>query len=426
MFVIDILKETVNLFLEMAPYLMLGLFFVLILNLFFTKELIIKHVGKNNFASVLKAAMLGVPLPLCSCGVIPSTIYMSKNGASKGATISFLISTPQTGVDSIIATYGMMGWIFAIFRPVVALIMGIIGGVAVGFVKDKPKIEDEPLIKINELHLSNVDLQPKETISEKILKSLKYSYIEFIDDIAVQFIVGLLISGMISYFIPEGFFKNTSVNNGLLGMLIMMAVGIPMYVCATASIPIAVTLMLKGFSPGVAFVFLVTGPATNAASIAIVSKALGKKVTTVYLAVIGICAIAFGYLLNYVYYLANIDAMTFLNEMHHHHHDDNSTDYLKLVLGIIFFVLILMSLYRKFIQTKLKGTKVDETKGTKINIDGMTCNHCVMNVKNTISGISGVTDVEVSLNDKAAIVQGNFNIIDLTKAVEEIGYKVVN
>ena len=132
---------------------------------------------------------------------------MAKNGASKGATISFLISTPQTGVDSIIATYGMMGWLFAIFRPVVALIMGIAGGVAVNFIKDKSKIKDETLIKIKELNLNNGVQKIKETLSSKIIKSLKYSYIDFIDDISVQFIIGLLISGMIAYFIPEGFLK---------------------------------------------------------------------------------------------------------------------------------------------------------------------------------------------------------------------------
>ena len=204
----------------------------------------------------------------------------------------------------------------------------------------------------------------------------------------------------------------------------MTAVGIPMYVCATASIPIAVTLMLKGFSPGVAFVFLVTGPATNAASIAILTKALGKKVTVIYLAVIGICAIAFGFLLNFFFTIANINEMSYLSNMMHEH--NMGSDYIKLVLGIIFFVLILMSLYRKFIQSKLRKTKVDETKGTKINIEGMTCNHCVMNVKNAILSINGVTDVEVNLNDKAAIIKGKFNMVDLTNSVEEIGYRVIN
>ena len=426
MFLINILKETVNLFLEMAPYLMLGLFFVMILNLFFTKDLIIKHVGKNNFASVLKAALLGVPLPLCSCGVIPSTIYMAKNGASKGATISFLISTPQTGIDSIIATYGMMGWLFAIFRPLVALVMGLIGGIAVGFVKEKPVKKDENLIKVKEMNSEIIANKPKESLSSRILGSLKYSYVEFIDDISLQFVIGLLISGIIAYSIPEGFFKNSSFNNGIWGMLIMMAVGIPMYVCATASIPIAVTLMLKGFSPGVAFVFLVTGPATNAASLTIISNVLGKKVIVMYLAVIGICSIAFGYLLNFIFALSKINEMAFLSNMMHEH-DMNSTDYVKLILGIIFFVLILMSFYRKFIQSKFRETKMEEsTKGTKVNIEGMNCNHCVMNVKKTIAGINGVTDVEVSLNDNAAFVQGNFNMVELAKAVEEVGYKVIN
>lgn len=283
-----ILSATVDMFLEMAPYLLLGLFFVGILHLFFTKELIVRHVGANNFSSVLKAALLGVPLPLCSCGVIPSAVFMAKNGASRGAVISFLISTPQTGIDSIIATYGMLGWVFAIFRPIAAFIMGIIGGIsALIFIKDDRVSMTTQKLAIERINstdgidddgcgLPEID-HKKLTIKQKARTMFRYSFVEFLDDISGQFFVGLIISGLIAYFIPAEFFANTSISNGLPGMLLMILIGIPMYVCATASIPIAVTLMMKGFSPGVAFAFLAAGPATNAASLSILIKALGKK-----------------------------------------------------------------------------------------------------------------------------------------------------
>jgi hypothetical protein len=363
-----------------------------------------------------------VPLPLCSCGVVPSTIYLSKNGASKGATISFLISTPQTGIDSIIATYGMMGWVFAIYRPVVALIMGVVGGIAVGFVKDVSP--EEKTVKVPQIQTMNYDNKSVEiSFKQRVINSTRYSLVEFLDDISLQFIVGLLVSGMITYFIPEGFFRDSPVNNGILGMLLMMAIGIPMYVCATASIPIALTLMMKGFSPGVAFVFLVTGPATNAASLTILTNTLGKKVTGIYLLVIALCSIGFGYLLNYIFEIGNLDMMQMMNHMHSgHEHEGDSI--LNLVLGIVFFVLILASVFRKFIKPLFKDTKMQTSDNIKIPIEGMTCNHCVMNVKKSIESVNGVTAVEVNLAENAAYVSGDFKLEDISKAVEDVGYKV--
>jgi uncharacterized membrane protein YraQ (UPF0718 family)/copper chaperone CopZ len=451
MFVFEILKETAYLFFEMAPYIMLGLFFVGLLNMFFTKDLIIRHVGKNDFASVFKAAMFGVPLPLCSCGVIPTSVYMARNGASKGSVISFLISTPQTGIDSMIATYGMMGWIFAIFRPVVALITGIVGGLIIRFVdkdnSDAPfKIDNyknndsctDDTCKDNtgadectddkcDCGCNSTEKKPK-TLIDKLKHFYKYSFIEFLDDISVQFIVGLIISGLISYFIPEKFFENTVVTNGLPGMLLMMAIGVPMYVCATASIPIAITLMMKGFSPGVAFVFLVTGPATNAASLTVLANVLGKKVTVIYVTVIAISAIIFGYLLDWIYSFQSLSNMDMLHSMHHNHQHgmaNGQFDWFTLSIGIIFFILIMMSLYRKYIK-KLFKKEIQMETGTTFKIDGMTCNHCVMNVNKAITQVNGVTKVDVDLPSGSAKVEGDFSKEAVVKAITDVGYTVVN
>jgi uncharacterized protein len=431
MFNIDILKileETVLIFLKMAPYLLIGMFFAGLLHVFFKKEMIVRHVGKNDFWSVFKAAMFGVPLPLCSCGVIPSSVFLKKNGASKGAVISFLISTPQTGIDSIIATYGMMGWIFAIYRPFAALVMGIVGGTVINLVKDKQDLRN-PTLKggvdmVGDVEDEDSLVYRNPSIWSKLKSMFSYSFVEFLDDISVQFLVGVLISGLISYFIPENFFMNTSVNSGLLGMLMMAAVGVPMYVCATASIPIALTLMMKGFSPGVAFVFLVTGPATNAASLAILTKILGKKIVTLYVAVIVICAIAFGFLLDQIFTFTG-SSMTSM--LHHHHEESPLDDPITMILGIAFFILILLSLYRKFLKNRLFPTekKMIEQTVQKININGMTCNHCVMNVKQAILKNPGIRSIEVSLADKAAFLEGDFDMESVKKSIESVGYEVV-
>lgn len=432
-----ILSATVDMFLEMAPYLLLGLFFVGILHLFFTKDLIVRHVGANNFSSVLKAALLGVPLPLCSCGVIPSAVFMAKNGASRGAVISFLISTPQTGIDSMIATYGMLGWVFAIFRPIAAFIMGIIGGIsALIFIKDEKVSMPAQKLAIERINPADVidddgcglpEQDHKQlTIKQKAQTMFRYSFVEFLDDISAQFFVGLIISGLIAYFIPAEFFANTSISNGLPGMLLMILIGIPMYVCATASIPIAVTLMMKGFSPGVAFAFLAAGPATNAASLSILIKALGKKTTILFVAVIAILSLIMGLLLDEIFKLLGINEHMLMSHMHHTHNIGDEK--FQLILGIIFFILLMMSFYRKYLSNKFKR-KVDAMPHTfmqKFSIEGMTCNHCVMNVKKAIENVKGVDKVEVKLSDNMAYVEGEYNPEDIKKSVEAVGYRVAN
>ncbi|NOZ46709.1 MAG: SO_0444 family Cu/Zn efflux transporter [Chlorobi bacterium] len=422
------MKATLNLFLDMAPYLMIGLFFVGLLNIFFNKDLIARHIGDNNFLSILKAALFGIPLPLCSCGVVPSSVYMAKNGASKSSVVSFLIATPQTGIDSIIATYGMMGWIFAIFRPFAALMMGIIGGTVIRFsVPDGGKSAISfKNYKISENNCNDDscnDDKTDEKNENKIIRMFRYSFIEFLDDISMQFVIGLLLSGIIAYIIPDKFLENSSINSGLAGMLIMILVGVPMYVCATASIPIAVTLMLKGFSPGVAFVFLAVGPATNAASFTIIMNVLGKKTAIIYVAMISITAMLFGLLLDKLFAISGTDPIAMIKQMNEH--DMLFSNNLKWIIGTIFFILIIMSFYRKFLKDKFK-TKEEIMDSTTIKIDGMTCQHCVMNVKKAIATVQGVSDVDVSLNDNAAYVKGEFDLALVEKAIEDVGYNVVN
>jgi hypothetical protein len=432
MFIIDILKETGILFLEMAPYLMLGLFFVGLMNLFFNKDLIIKYLGKDNFWSVLKAAIFGIPLPLCSCGVIPSAVYMSKNGASKSSVVSFLIATPQTGIDSIIATYGMLGWIFAIFRPFAALFMGVIGGTVVGLLSKKQdaindfseyKTQNNPAScsdKCSDTDNSKSELNTSK--DNKFKTFFNYSFVEFLDDISVQFVIGLLISGLIAYLIPDKFFEGTSVNNGILGMLLMIAIGVPMYICATASIPIAVTLMMKGFSPGVAFVFLAVGPATNAASLTILSNVLGKKITAIYVIMISVTAILFGLLLDQIFVWMDVDNHQFMS--HIHNHGGLLSVELQWFIGAVFMALLLASLYRKLILSKIKS-KVKKMDSTTIKISGMSCNHCVANVKKVVAKIQGVTEVDVNLEQGEAYIKGKFDLSSVESAIIDEGYKVV-
>lgn len=426
---INFWENLIEIYLEIAPYLFIGLAFSGFLHILFKKDFIANHLGKSNFSSVIKASVLGVPLPLCSCGVIPTALYLRKQKASKGATLSFLISTPQTGIDSIIATYGMMGPVFAIFRPVIAFVMGIIGGISANlFLKNKKnEIAYDELDDAKHNHNSNhnctsCSVTPAEplTLKDKLIVGLKYAFVEFLDDISIQLIIGIVLAAIISFAIPDEFFVKYG-GNGLPGMLIMMLFAIPLYVCATASIPIAVSLILKGISPGAALVFLITGPATNIATITLIARALGKKTIVVYLSVIALMAIASAYLLNFIFTLVGQH-----NLMNHiHEHADNNM--LLSIITIIFSILLFMSLLRKvkgryFNKSQLKEAKIMNNV-KRFYINGMTCNHCVDHVKNAIMDVEGVTEAYVKLNEKSADVEGSFNELDVIKAIQKAGYK---
>jgi len=413
----ELFYEIWQTYLSIAPYLFIGLTFAGLLHLFFKKDFIAKHLGQNDFLAVVKAAVLGVPLPLCSCGVIPTALYLKREKASNGATLSFLISTPQTGVDSMIATYGMMGPVFAIFRPIAAFITGIVGGVIanVFHLESKP-IESK--FESCESGCCSVNVtKPK----HKFQKFFDYAYHEFLDDIALQLVVGIILAGMISYFVPADFFAKYG-GDSFVGMLLMIVVGIPLYVCATGSIPIAVSLILKGISPGAAFVFLVVGPATNAATITLIGNAMGKKIVIVYLSVIAIFAVLGGYALNFVMKIFTPNFAKNLQQTHAH--SENSI--ILIVITIIFSVLLMMSIYRRMsakFKYKFKEVKVVPTEQI-VKIEGMTCNHCVMNATKAIETVDGVTKVKVMLDAKKAIIEGDFDLDQVKKAIENSGYSV--
>jgi len=409
------------LFVEIAQYMLLGMSFVALFNFFFKKDLINNHIGKNDFKSIIKSALFGVPLPLCSCGVVPTSVYLSKNGASKPAVIAFLISTPQTGIDSIIATYGMLGPVFAIFRPIAALIMGFVGGIVFLFVNKDNQFDKD---SSNEIKFEIEEITPNENIIEKAKKSIKYAYWEFLNDISTQFLIGLIIAGFISALVPNNFFADTIFQNKLLSMLLIILFSIPLYVCATASIPIAVTMMMKGLSPGIAYAFLVAGPISNAASIAILSKILKKKSLILYLSLVVIMTIIFGFILDWIHYTFNINPHLYMLHTHLHSHNFSLWQY---ILATIFIGLLSIIFYKK-ISIKIKNYFSKGKGGSemhKYKVEGMSCSHCVMNVEKAIRSVEGVEDVKVVLAENSAEIKGNYDILKIKNAVDSIGYKFI-
>jgi len=278
---------------EMSPYLLFGFFVAGVLSVLISQQLVERHLGGRGLWPLLKASIFGVPLPLCSCGVIPVSMSLHKHGASKGATISFLLSTPQTGVDSIFVTLSLLGPVFAIFRPVAAFLTGIIGG---------------GLVNVFSKTTASQNAAPKKCTDEccddskktsRIVRVLRYGFITLPNDIGKAMLVGLVVAAFISALVPDGYFAE-KLGTGIFAMVVMMFLGIPVYVCATASVPVAAVLILKGLTPGAALVFLMTGPATNAASFATIWKGLGKATALTYLAVVVGCALLAGIALDYI------------------------------------------------------------------------------------------------------------------------------
>ncbi|HID93850.1 MAG TPA: permease [bacterium (Candidatus Stahlbacteria)] len=290
-----ILTESFKLLTEMAPWLLVGFLFAGLIYVFLPKERIIRHLGKANIMSVFKAALVGIPLPLCSCGVIPVVTSLRKQGASKGACLSFLTSTPTSGVDSIFATYSLLGLLFAIYRVIASFVTGLFSGFIANVLEKGNTAENVELTQI--CNICDNTTPHMHTFGDKVKIMFYYGFGELIEDTGKWIIIGILIGGLIIYFIPEGFIQNY-FGAGFLSMLVMLVVGIPIYVCATGSIPIAAALMLKGLSPGGALVFLIAGPATNAVTITVISKYMGKKMTVLYLLSIAMASILLALLFN--------------------------------------------------------------------------------------------------------------------------------
>ncbi|UCC21847.1 MAG: permease [Planctomycetota bacterium] len=278
---------------EMSPYLLFGFFVAGLLSVLVSQEFVERHLGGGGVWPLVKASLFGVPLPLCSCGVIPVTVSLHKHGASKGSAISFLLSTPQTGVDSIFVTLSLLGPLFAVFRPVAAFVTGIVGGGLVNLFGGGGKGQGEGPGKCTDACCGG------EGGGKKIRRGLKYGFVELPRDIGKAMLVGLAVAALISVLVPEGYFAE-KLGTGIFAMVVMMFLGIPVYVCATASVPVAAALIMKGLTPGAALVFLMTGPATNAASFATIWKSLGKGTAIIYLCTVGGCALVCGILLDWI------------------------------------------------------------------------------------------------------------------------------
>jgi uncharacterized membrane protein YraQ (UPF0718 family) len=347
---------------DMAVYILIGFFFAGILHELVPTSLVERHLGRDNIGSVVKATLFGVPLPVCSCGVIPLATAIKKSGASNGATLSFLISTPITGVDSILATFGMFGWAFTLYRVVTSVIIATVAGILTNYLA---KPEPEPVKPaFSAVKPASFSLEPETPQSESCCASscgcdetkskkfsfgaaMHYGFVTLPADIAKPLFWGLIIGAAITAVVPEDL-SGILTDYPWLGYLIVVAIAVPMYVCATASLPIAASLIIAGVAPGAAFVFLSAGPATNTVTIGVVKKMLGMRSLMIYLGTIIIGSVLFGVIMDMIFTAADIDIKEILDTQ-------EEVGFIAIGSSIVMWLMLLYFMARSY-QPKKEGS----------------------------------------------------------------------
>ncbi len=317
-FIQEALSFSWLLFRQAAPFFLFGLVLAGVIRLFLSPEYIARHLGRRGLSSILKAALAGIPLPLCSCSVLPVAASLKKQGADKGGVSAFLISTPESGVDSILISWALLDPVMTVARPLAALMTAVAAGLFQNLLDKEPSKETGNGQETNEsagctscgcnsscCSSSTDESQETKGFLGAVKGVFYYAFFDLWEDLAGWFFAGLLVAGIISAILPQDFFSQ-HLGGGIESMLLMLVVGIPLYICATASTPIAAALILKGMSPGTALVFLLVGPATNVTSLSVLLGILGRTGTVIYLATIAVFSVVFGLILDAFYAASGI------------------------------------------------------------------------------------------------------------------------
>jgi uncharacterized membrane protein YraQ (UPF0718 family)/copper chaperone CopZ len=416
-----ILTATWAMTLEMAPYLLLGFGVAGLLSVFVSAAWVERHLGRKGSAQVVKASLFGVPLPLCSCGVLPVAASLHRHGASRGATTAFLVSTPQTGVDSIAVTWALLGPLVAVVRPLAAFATGIAGGLLVSATDRDEAPADTPAADA-----CADDCCEAAPPSSRLGRALHYGFVTLPRDIGRALIVGLVLSGVIATFISPGSLSDV-LGGGVGAYLAAIVVGIPLYVCATASTPIAASLVAAGLSPGAALAFLITGPATNSAAITTLWRVLGRRAVGLYLLTVALGAVATGLVVDLVAGLVPLRLPEFAAtgaHVHHHGEGHGLGWWLATASAVVLILVLVNALRPRPSAMNAEDPMSDEGDRVELAVEGMRCNGCVDSVTRALRECAGVSDVVVDLDQGRARIDGaRLQEDELSAAVASLGFE---
>ncbi|MCK4527740.1 permease [candidate division WOR-3 bacterium] len=393
---VEIIAEIWNLLLIVSPWLLVGLLIAGLIHSFIGEDFIRHHLGGSGFLPVLKSTLFGIPLPVCSCGVIPIAAGLRKDGASKASTMAFLVSTPTTGIDSIFVTYAFLGGIFTIARPLAALFAGLVIGVLV-YIAEKEKMQE----------LSEHGPHSQITPFDRIKQTFIYGFRILPQDLGRTLLFGIILGGMLSALIPQDI-ANVYLSNPFIAYPMMLFISVPLYVCAIGAVPIAAVLLLKGLVPGAALAFLIAGPATNTITLAFVGKKMGGRVLFLYLTTIIIIAIVFGVFLDLIIGRVGIKEMI------------SSGSRLPYLLQLISSILILVIILLNTIKGRREDVKMDHS----FYVPDMACKHCQMTIEQALKEVPGVKKIAILLDKKLVKIDGEINEEKVVKQIEDAGYTV--
>ncbi len=443
---------------DMAPYLLFGFLVAGVLSVFLSPAWVARVLGGRGWAQVFRASLLGVPLPLCSCGVLPVAASLRQQGASRGATAAFLLSTPQTGVDSMAVTYALLGPFLAVFRPVAAFLSGVLGGWLVQLFDDRPEVASGAPAADGDggtccSSPAAVAPAPRPLLAD----ALRHGFVTLPRDIGPALLVGIVLAGLLSALVPADLLSG-AVGDGLLPMLLALAIGVPLYVCATASTPIALGLIHAGLSPGAALVFLISGPATNVAALTTLVKVLGRRATALYLVTVVATALASGLAADLVAdrwvpaaALVGGSVTTVDHGDHRSHGGDEPVSLLGHAAALALLVVMGASRWSPraplptadrpvFPAPMLSVLTAERERGVTVAtqaavlpgpivlaVEGMHCAGCVTGVTRAIEACAGVDSVVVDLARREATVTGaRIDGAEILARVRGLGFEVGN
>jgi len=409
--VLNWLNQSWRLWLDLAPYLIVGFILAGLLHGLLGEKTIRKHFASSRFSSVLKATLLGIPLPICSCGVIPLAESLQKDGASKPATLAFLVSTPTSGVDSILATYGMMGPFFAIMRPLAGLLAGLGVGVLAGLGESGTKEvsqEKNPSPAVGRRGKSRLSIWRE---------VFDYGLGQLPRDTGKWLILGTLAGGLVTALIPEGFVES-HLGNPFLQYLSILLLSVPLYVCATGSIPLAVGLMVSGVLPGAALVLLIAGPATNTVTLTFIFKRMGSRTGFIYLISVIVVAILMG-LVTDIFFSASLPQ--FIEAHAHVHSEGVSLWLLASAMALLGLIIWRMVPWGRLLGRK-QSLSVNADALNELKVPDMTCMVCEKKIRNTLSQIPGLEMVKVELDKKTVSFEDGSLGPRVAQELKKMGY----
>lgn len=324
-------------------YILLGLLIASVMKQYIKDSFIKSQLGGDSKLSVIKASMLGIPLPLCSCSVVPFAMTLKNSGANKSSITSFLISTPVIGVDSMLASYGAFGWFFAFYRILTSLITALIAGFVSLFFEKKEQKQVKfttfsPTSAVSHgCSSGGCGCTSSKVDNKGFLRTiLEYAFYNLFKDIAKPMLIGLILAALLMSLLPKEL-DIFLTQNLFLSYIFMLVISIPLYICATSSIPLGIALMVVGFSPGSAFVLLSAGPSTSMVTIGIVKQILGKRGLFIYLGVIIASTICFAFMID-LFFADLVQINTIIID------EDDSPSFVSNIASLLFLVMIYKSL----------------------------------------------------------------------------------